>query len=145
MFVVFYTVNLFIYDLFHVLLSLWHTYGSMECMYIHKFHHLCYNSTFKFSFYPFQTFTTHCHWFCFRCGYLCSVFLAMFSWYVADSYLAIIIWSAALKRLELICYYRIPFHGFSFNHFFMYMVKIIGDRLQPCHTLCWCMLVLIYF
>jgi hypothetical protein len=44
-------------------------------------------------------------------------FLAMFSWYAADSYLAVIIWSAALKRLELI-YYLIPFHGFSFNHFF---------------------------
>jgi hypothetical protein len=23
-----------IYDLFHILLSLWHTYGSMECVYI---------------------------------------------------------------------------------------------------------------
>jgi len=26
-------VHLCIYDLFHILLSLWHTYGSMECMY----------------------------------------------------------------------------------------------------------------
>jgi hypothetical protein len=61
----------------------------------------------------------------------------MFSWYAADSYLAIIIWSAALKRFELVCYYLIPFHDFSFFHnFFMYMVKIIGDRLQPCHALC---------
>jgi hypothetical protein len=37
MFVVFYTVNLYIlciYDLFHNLLSLWHTYGSMECTYV---------------------------------------------------------------------------------------------------------------
>jgi hypothetical protein len=32
--VVFYTANLCIYDLFHILLSLWHTYGSMECMYV---------------------------------------------------------------------------------------------------------------
>jgi len=37
MFVVFYTVNLYIlcvYDFFHMLLSVWHTYGSMECMYV---------------------------------------------------------------------------------------------------------------
>ena len=37
MFVVFYTVNLYIlcvYDFFHTLLSVWHTYGSMECMYV---------------------------------------------------------------------------------------------------------------
>ena len=36
MFVVFYTVNLYmwIYELFHILLSLCHTYGSMECMYV---------------------------------------------------------------------------------------------------------------
>jgi len=35
MFVVLYTVKLcmFIYDLFHILPSLWHTYGSMEYMY----------------------------------------------------------------------------------------------------------------
>ena len=32
MFVVFYTVNLYIYVLFHILLSLWHTNGSKECM-----------------------------------------------------------------------------------------------------------------
>ena len=37
MLVVFYTINLYIlctYDLFHILLSLWHTYGSIECMYV---------------------------------------------------------------------------------------------------------------
>ena len=37
MFVIFYTVNLYtlyIYDFFHILLSVWHTYGSMECMYV---------------------------------------------------------------------------------------------------------------
>jgi len=27
----------------------------MECMYVHKLHHLCYNSTLKLSFYPFHT------------------------------------------------------------------------------------------
>jgi len=27
-------VYLYIYDLFHIILSLWHTYGSMEYMYI---------------------------------------------------------------------------------------------------------------
>jgi len=34
MFIVFDTVNLYIciYDLFHTLLSLWHTYGPVECM-----------------------------------------------------------------------------------------------------------------
>jgi hypothetical protein len=38
MFVVFCTVNLYIlriYDLFHILPSLLHSYGSMECMYAH--------------------------------------------------------------------------------------------------------------
>jgi hypothetical protein len=41
MFVVFYTANLYIriYDLFHILLSLWHDYWSLElriyvCMYV---------------------------------------------------------------------------------------------------------------
>ena len=37
MFVVFYTKNcvyLHIYDLFHILLSLWHTFGSMDCTYV---------------------------------------------------------------------------------------------------------------
>ena len=36
MFVVFDTVNVYMCtdDLFHILLSLWHTYGSMEFMYI---------------------------------------------------------------------------------------------------------------
>jgi hypothetical protein len=35
MFVVFYIVNvyMYIYGLFHILLSLWHTYGSMNFMY----------------------------------------------------------------------------------------------------------------
>jgi len=35
MFVVFYTVNscMYIYDLSHILLSLWHTYRSMVCTY----------------------------------------------------------------------------------------------------------------
>jgi hypothetical protein len=126
------------YCLYDTLMDQWNV-----CMYINSITYAI--NTFKFSFYPFQTFTTHCHWFCFRCGCLCSVFLAMFSWYAVDSYLTIIIWSAALKRFELI-YYLIPFHDFSiFNHFFMCMVKIIGDRLQPCHALCWCVLVLIYF
>jgi len=45
----------------------------------------------------------------------------MFSWYAADSYLAIIIWSTALKRFELICYYLIPFHDFpSLIIFYVY-------------------------
>ena len=34
LFVVFYTVNLYIYVLFHILLSLWHTNGSKECMHV---------------------------------------------------------------------------------------------------------------
>jgi len=32
--VVFNTANWCIYDLFHILLSLWHTFGSVECMYV---------------------------------------------------------------------------------------------------------------
>jgi hypothetical protein len=100
------------YCLYDTLMDQWNV-----CMYINSIIYAI--TTYKFSFYPFQTFTTHCHWFCFRCGCLCSVFLALFSWYAADSYLAIIIWSAALKRFELICYYLIPFHDFSiFNNFF---------------------------
>jgi hypothetical protein len=40
MFVVLYTVNLYIlcvYDLLHILLSSRHTNGSMECMYVCKY------------------------------------------------------------------------------------------------------------
>jgi hypothetical protein len=36
MFVVFYTVNLCIYVTFHILLSLWHTNGSIKCTYVCK-------------------------------------------------------------------------------------------------------------
>ena len=37
MYVVFYTVNLcmYVHDFFHILLYLWHTYGSVECTYIY--------------------------------------------------------------------------------------------------------------
>jgi len=41
--VVFYIVNMYmsIYDLFHILLSLSHTYGSMECMYAYMCACMC--------------------------------------------------------------------------------------------------------
>ena len=39
MFGVFYIVNLCIYDLFHILLPLWHINGSVECMYVYM--HVC--------------------------------------------------------------------------------------------------------
>jgi len=41
--VVFYIVNMYvsIHDLFHILLSLWHTYGSMKCMYAYVCVRMC--------------------------------------------------------------------------------------------------------
>ena len=51
MFVVLYTAKLCvlcIYDFFHILLSLWHTYGSMECMYVYM--HVCLYSYVCLSF-----------------------------------------------------------------------------------------------
>jgi nuclear pore complex protein Nup62 len=44
MFVVFYIVNLYIlciFDFFYTLLALWHTHGSMECIYTHIYVYVC--------------------------------------------------------------------------------------------------------
>jgi len=43
MFLVFYTVHLYIlctFDLVHILLALWKTHGSMECIYMHTYIHI---------------------------------------------------------------------------------------------------------
>jgi len=52
MFVVFYSVNLNILcicDLLHIVLSLWHTYGSMECVCVYIYIYICMAKTYPAS------------------------------------------------------------------------------------------------